>query len=307
MKTVLITGVTGFIGRYTARQFTEAGWRVVGLGTRPGENAPRQYLHAYHQLLLPNPQLNELVKQVQPQVCIHCAGRASVNLSLQEPAADFTASLDVTLNLLEALRCHAPQCHLVYLSSAAVYGNPESLPIQESQPPNPISPYGFHKLMCEQLCREYFKIYDLPTAILRIFSAYGPGLRRQVLWDMCHKALTQPVLQLFGTGDESRDFIHGADIARAISTLVEEGSFQAQVYNLASGVETTIRDLAQLIIAKLERNVPIEFDGSDNHGNPINWQADTRHLSQLGFSPEVTLERGAQVYAQWCRAEIVGW
>ena len=68
MKTVLITGVTGFIGRYTARQFTEVGWQVVGLGTRPGENAPRQYLHRYKQLVLPNPQLNELVKQVQPQV-----------------------------------------------------------------------------------------------------------------------------------------------------------------------------------------------------------------------------------------------
>jgi len=307
MKTVLVTGVTGFIGRYVARQFSEAGWSVVGLGTRPPENAPRQDLTDYKQLVLPSPELTGIVRKLQPQVCIHCAGRASVDLSRTDPAADFSASVAVTFNVLDALRLHAPECRLIYLSSAAVYGNPERLPIQETQSFNPISPYGFHKLMSEQLCTEFFKIYNLPTAIARIFSAYGPGLRRQVLWDICQKALTQPALKLLGTGDESRDFIHGRDVAKAIYLLAEKAPCQAEVYNLANGVETTIRELAELVLDKIGQPIPLEFDGSIRVGNPVNWQADINRLSQLGFVPEVPLERGINIYAQWCRAEILGW
>ncbi|NEO98880.1 MAG: NAD-dependent epimerase/dehydratase family protein [Symploca sp. SIO2E9] len=307
MNTVLITGVTGFIGRYVAREFSEAGWNVVGLGTSPPENAPRQDLNNYQQLILPSTELVDIIQKIQPQVCVHCAGRASVGLSLSEPAADFSASVDVTFNLLYTLRNYASGCRLIYLSSAAVYGNPESLPIRETHKPSPISPYGFHKLMSEQLCSEFFKVYDQPTAIVRIFSAYGPGLRRQVLWDICRKTLTQPVLKLLGTGNESRDFIHVRDVARAIYTLVEKAPFEAEVYNLSSGIETEIKSLAELVLSHLERKINIEFDGMFTEGNPINWQADISRIAQLGFTPEVTLERGTKVYAQWCRAEVVGW
>ncbi|MBD2087800.1 NAD-dependent epimerase/dehydratase family protein [Trichocoleus sp. ST-U3] len=307
MKTVLITGVTGFIGRYVARQFTETGWSVIGLGNRPPENAPRQDLFRYEKLNLPSADLAKIVQELQPEVCIHCAGRASVELSISDPSADFSNSVAVTFNLLDTLRLYVPKCRLIYLSSAAVYGNPETLPIQENQSLKPISPYGFHKLMSEQLCAEFFQVYNLPTAIVRIFSGYGPGLRRQVLWDMCQKALINPALKLRGTGNESRDFIHGRDVARALQILAEKANFEAEVYNLANGVETTIKELAALVLAKLGEDILVEFDNSTPVGTPINWQADMSKLSQIGFIPEVTIERGINVYVQWCRAEILGW
>lgn len=307
MKTVLITGVTGFVGRYVARQFAEVGWNVVGLGTRPAENAPMQSLSYYQQLTLPADALADLVQKIQPHVCIHCAARASVNFSVTEPAQDFSASVDVTFNVVNTLRLYAPQCRLIYLSSAAVYGNPQTLPIHESQTPQPISPYGFHRLISEQICAEFFKIYGLPTSIVRIFSAYGPGLRRQVLWDMCHKALTQPILKLQGTGTESRDFIHVRDIAKALYVLAEHAPCQAEVHNLASGVETTIRELADMVLVHVERKISIEFDSVIRAGDPLNWKADVTRLTKLGFTPEVSLQRGISVYAQWCRAEVMGW
>lgn len=307
LKTVLVTGVTGFIGRYVARQFSEEGWKVVGLGTRPAENAPMQYLSFYQPLLLPSDALADLVQQTQPDVCIHCAARASVGLSVTEPDQDFKASVDVTFNIVDTLRLYAPQCRLIYVSSAAVYGNPKTLPISESQKPQPISPYGFHRLMSEQICAEFFQIYGLPTSIVRIFSAYGPGLRRQVLWDMCYKALTQPILKLQGTGHESRDFIHVRDIAKALYVLAEQAPCQAEVYNLASGVETTIKELADMVLTHTERKIPIEFDGIIRAGDPLNWKADVSSLTQIGFTPEVNLQRGISVYAQWCRAEVMGW
>lgn len=307
MNTVLITGVTGFLGRYIARQFAESGWSVVGIGTRPPENSPKQNLYQYHQIKLPSLELVNLIKEVNPKVCIHCAGRASVNLSITDPASDFSASVAVTFNLLEALRIYAPECCVIYLSSAAIYGNPERLPVGENQVPNPISPYGFHKLIGEQLCKEFFKIYQLPTAIVRIFSAYGPGLRRQVLWDMCHKALTQPQIKLRGTGSESRDYIHAIDVASAIYMLSHKSSFEAEVYNLARGIQTTIKELANMVVENLGLDKPIEFDGINPQGNPLNWQADISRLTEVGFTPEVSLERGLKVYAQWCRAEVLGW
>ena len=307
MKTVLITGVTGFLGRYIARQFSQAGWIVAGIGTRPPENAPRQDLSHYYQLVLPSLDLVAIAKQLQPEVCIHCAGRASVELSVSDPASDFQASVAMTFHLLDTLRLYAPNCHLIYLSSAAVYGNPRIIPIPESQLTAPISPYGFHKLIGEQLCLEFFQVYQLPTTIARIFSAYGAGLRRQVVWDICQKVLTQTKIKLYGTGQESRDFIHGIDVAQAILVLAESSEGKANIFNLSTGVETKIKDLVRLIVAKLNPEIEIEFDGNLPSGIPCNWQADITKIKQLGFEPTVNLEKGLDSFMQWSHGEIVGW
>jgi UDP-glucose 4-epimerase len=307
MKKVLITGVTGFIGRYIARLYSDLGWFVVGTGTAYAENSPLSSLQQYHTLILPSPELSSVVKQVQPQICVHCAGRASVPLSVSQPAEDFNASVAGTFSLLEALRVHAPECHLIYLSSAAIYGNPETLPIREEHPSRPISPYGFHKSISENLCKEFHQIYNLKTTVARIFSAYGPGLRRQVVWDICYKALTQPILYLQGTGQESRDFIHVRDVARAIYLLSENSDSGGKIFNLASGKETTIQTLAESITKNLSKEIPIEFDGNVPKGTPVNWRADIKQIEELGFSAEVSLEQGIDVYAKWCQAEIIGW
>ncbi|AFY75125.1 nucleoside-diphosphate-sugar epimerase [Synechococcus sp. PCC 7502] len=307
MKTVLITGVTGFLGRYIARQFSQAGWTVTGIGTRPPENAPQQDLAYYYQLVLPSPDLAAIAQQLKPEVCIHCAGRASVELSVSDPASDFQASVSMTFQLLDTLRLYAPNCHLIYLSSAAVYGSPDSLPIAESQTCMPISPYGFHKLMGEQLCREFFQIYNLPTTIARIFSAYGAGLRRQVVWDICQKALTQPSIKLRGTGNESRDFIHGADVAKAMLVLSEQSARKASIYNLGTGVETKIKDLITLILANINPTAIPEFDGNLALGIPLNWQADVTKINSIGFSPIVSIDKGISSYIHWCWAEVLGY
>jgi UDP-glucose 4-epimerase len=305
-KSVLVTGVAGFIGRYVARHFSEQGWSVFGIDNSPPENAPLSNLSAYHRLQLPDAALSSILQQESPQVCIHCAGRASVSLSMTEPAADFYASTMLTFEVLNALRLNAPRCRFILLSSAAVYGNPQTLPVSETQVPNPISPYGFHKWQCEQLSLEFAKVYDLPTASLRIFSAYGPGLRRQVLWDMCRKVITENTLTLQGTGKESRDFIHALDIAKALSVVATSAPMQGEVYNLGTGQEVAIAQLARIVIDSLEVECTPEFDGVIPPGTPLNWQADISKLKTLGFIDSVPLERGVKTFANWCRAELIG-
>jgi UDP-glucose 4-epimerase len=303
----LVIGTTGFLGRHVARELHEQGWRVAGIGTRPAENAPLEVLKTYHALTLPSESLGPLVRAIDPSVCVHCAGRASVDLSLTEPAADFGAAAGVTAGVLEALRVHAPACRLVYVSSAAVYGQPAELPVTESQDLRPMSPYGHHRVIAEQLCREYAEVYGLAVNSARVFSAYGPGLRRQLLWDICRRALTEPELVLRGTGDESRDFIHGHDVARALVRIVTAGSGAGEAINVASGQERTVREVAAMALERLDSGVGLRFDGNVHAGNPTNWRADVTTLRELGFETEVPFEAGVAAYASWCRAELRGW
>ncbi|WP_414513485.1 NAD-dependent epimerase/dehydratase family protein [Nostoc sp. PCC 9305] len=305
-QSVLVTGVAGFIGRYVARYFSEQGWSVIGVDNSPPENAPLHNLTVYHRLKLPDPSLNNLLKEYSPNICIHCAGRASVGLSIIEPDIDFQSNTALTFEILNALRINAPRCRFIFLSSAAIYGNPESLPIGETQRCNPISPYGFHKLQSEQLCLEFSKVYDLPTASVRIFSAYGPGLRRQVLWDICRQAIYQPIVKLQGTGKESRDFIHVLDIAKALLVVATSAPMQGETYNFASGREVTISELAEMVFKSLDYKGSVEFDGMVPVGTPINWQADVTKLGSLGITDFLSLERGVRVYANWSYAELLG-
>ena len=146
----------------------------------------------------------------------------------------------------------------------------------------------------------------MPTCSLRIFSAYGPGLRRQVLWDVCYKILTGSSLFLQGTGKESRDFIHAVDIARAIEFVVANAEMQGEIYALGSGRETTIAELVLLIMQSLDRQCVLEFSNEIPLGVPLNWRADISKLQRLGFEPEVTLEQGVKNYTDWCKAELTG-
>lgn len=301
-RTVMVVGASGFIGGFTCEVFAAAGWRVVGIGSRTdGIPSPCQ---VYRCLRLPAPDFDAILAQEKPDAVIHCAGSASVPGSLKQPASDYHNNCVVTFAVLEALRVHSPQSRFVFLSSAAVYGNPGKLPITEEDPTCPISPYGFHKLQCELMCQEYHEVYKLPTVCLRIFSGYGPGLRRQILWDMCSKLLSTSKLHLDGTGRESRDFIHVRDIARAILLTVERAPLQGEKYNLANGVETIIFELANLVCSGFPGVVSsIDFSNVVPQGVPSNWLSDSSKIAGLGFEPEIALPQGIQGYCCWFESD----
>jgi UDP-glucose 4-epimerase len=210
----------------------------------------------------------------------------------------------LTFELLDALRQHAPRCRFILLSSAAVYGNPATLPIAETHAVQPLSPYGWHKRQSELVVEEFARIYGQPALAVRIFSAYGPGLRRQVVWDICERALAAGRLTLRGTGDESRDFIHAADVARALALLAMRAPAEGEIYNLGAGRETTIRELATMLLTNFGNTIQPEFDGHATPGDPRNWRADITRLASLGYAPATTLEDGLRSVATWCLAEL---
>jgi UDP-glucose 4-epimerase len=207
----------------------------------------------------------------------------------------------VFLLVLEAIRRHAAECRVVLLSSAAVYGDASQSPTPETTPTAPISPYGFHKLICEFMLREYNQVFGIGGCSVRLFSAYGPGLRRQVIWDICRKASNgQPVL-LDGTGSETRDFLYVDDIALGIARVIDKAAFGGECYNLASGVETSIRSLAQRVVLSLGTQNEIRFSGVVRDGDPHRWWADISRIKLLGFHPSVAIDEGVGRYVDWFR------
>lgn len=301
-KTVLITGITGFLGRYVARHFRSENWRVVGTGSRCGEG-PRD-CNEYLEMRLPDVRLGDWLREESPDVCIHCAGKSSVPHSLTQPQEDFQNNVSLTFDLLDTLRRTNPKCRFILLSSAAVYGEPDGLPIKEAQRLRPLSPYGYHKRQAELICEEFARLHGMSTLSARIFSAYGSGLRRQVIWEICEQYLKRGNLLLKGTGEESRDFIHAKDVAQGLAILAERAPGLGEVYNLATGVETPISKVANLLADKLGQiNLPV-FDGSVRLGDPLHWRADIAAISALGFAPEIEIEQGLSETAEWVREQI---
>lgn len=301
MGSVIITGAAGFLGRQIARHFSANGWTVIGTDASSEENAPISFLSKYISTRLPSEEFVRLVRDVQPNLIVHCAGRASVAHSVLNPQSDFEGNHVLTFSILETLRKYSNETRFILLSSAAVYGNPKELPISEESAVDPISPYGFHKRQAEFSCEEYSKVFGIKTCSLRIFSAYGPGLRRQVLWDLSSNILATGAFVVRGTGDESRDFIHARDVANATAIVAKNASMNGECYNLGSGRETRISDLARMLLISHGSSKPVEFDGARPEGTPVRWQADVHKIRDLGFIPECGIEEGISEYVAWAK------
>lgn len=292
---ILITGAIGFIGRAALDHFSEQ-HQVFGIDL----NADRHKNILAHQNFS---QTAALVKAEQFDVIINCAGSSNVSQSFHTPENDFSLNTVFVQNILCALQKSSPNTKFLQLSSAAVYGNPETLPVKESHRTKPLSPYGKHKLLSEQLVTSYFEFFGIRGLSVRIFSAYGPGLRRQFFSDLFSKFESdkQQVL-LSGTGEETRDFILINDIVKAFDVLIKTASFNGEIYNLASETDLKIRDAAVLFADICGYNGKISFTQKQLEGYPLNWKADMQKLSALGFKPSTAIEQGLQLYFDWIKS-----
>jgi dTDP-glucose 4,6-dehydratase/UDP-glucose 4-epimerase len=204
--------------------------------------------------------------------------------------------------IAEAIRRRQSECKLINLSSAAVYGNPKVLPVAEDAQLVPQSPYGWHKLLSEQICREYAEQFGVKTISLRIFSAYGEGQKKLLFWDTYQKVINTKdgTIEMFGTGNETRDFIYIGDVMQAMECVVNEASFNGQTINVASGLSTSIADAVNVFLKEAGMlHIQPNFLGNNKEGDPIYWQADIRKLEQLGFVQPVSLSLGLKRTIEW--------
>jgi len=294
----LIIGSKGFIGQHLRKFLAVKKYEVWGADVMVDYVHPEQYFL----IDASNADYHSIFQEQSFDTCINCSGAASVPDSLQHPLRDYNLNASNVFKLLDAIRTYQPSCKFVNLSSAAVYGNPQLLPITENALIAPVSPYGFHKRMSEQVCEEFFRFFGIATCSLRIFSAYGEGLKKQLFWDLFQKAKSGGHISLYGTGKESRDFIYIDDLVEAIHLVAQHGDFKGQAINIANGREEFIEDCVKTFYNFFDSPVQYGFKGQGRAGDPNNWVADITALQQLGYKQHHHLATGLKKYYEWIKA-----
>ncbi|MES2836981.1 MAG: SDR family oxidoreductase [Bacteroidota bacterium] len=297
---VLILGSEGFIGKHLVNYYSQKKYQVFGCDII---ETPEKKEYSYQKISLLSSDFSSLFINKKFDLCINASGSGNVSFSMQHPLSDFEANLQTVIHVLENIKNHNSNCKFIHISSAAVYGNPSSLPVSESAELKPLSPYGWHKYMSELLCVEYAQIYNLNTASVRPFSVFGPGLKKQLLWDISQKINSSTgEIELWGTGKESRDFIFISDLVDAIDIISEKGNLNGEQYNLASSVETTVEYIAKKMVSCLNETIKIKFNNKVRAGDPLNWKADLTKVKSLGFTNKMGIDAGIENYCNWIKS-----
>lgn len=307
MTTVWITGGKGFIGRHLARLASLHGTRVYGIGhgTWSAEESGKWGYTYWCNGEIEGSNLDQLA-QVSglPDIIFHLAGGSSVGASFQNPQDDFARSVGSTSRLLEWARLSASDVRIVSASSAAVYGVASAGQIPEDAAIAPCSPYGSHKAMMESLCRIYAENFGLRVAIVRMFSVYGAGLEKQLIWDLCSKlaVVKKTTVVLGGSGRELRDWLHVSDAVALLWLARMQCDGSCPVVNGGTGIATSIREVADTVCEAWGGGTGVEFGGIARAGDPPCLVADCAKAVQLGFKPGILLAEGIREAVAWYKA-----
>lgn len=290
----LVAGANGAIGRVVAGQLSTAGWRVAGIGHGPPDWPGPQPIDLWRAGDISPSQLTLVADRIgPPDLVINLAGGSAVGASLKDPAGDFDRTVTTSIHLLDFIRTRAPNARLVAASSAAVYGDRHAGPIGEDAETNPISPYGHHKLLMEQALAFWGRAFGVSSVIVRLFSVYGVGLRKQMIFDLCARLAAAPErVLIWGTGEETRDWLNIRDAARLLIDIAAFASPDAPIYNGCTGQPRSVGEMASLLSATWGLGAEIAFDGIVRAGDPRHLVGDASRLASTGFQPGVSLEAG---------------
>ncbi|BAD85193.1 UDP-glucose 4-epimerase [Thermococcus kodakarensis KOD1] len=298
-KLVVVTGGAGFIGSHIAWELIKDNDVVIidNLYTGKEENVPpgaklvKADIRDYEAIA-------ELISNAD--YVFHEAAQVSVVESIRDPV--FTEEVNVlgTLNIIKALlEGHGK---LIFASSAAVYGDNPNLPLKETERPRPLSPYGVTKATAEEYLRVFHELYGLPVVSLRYFNVFGPRQSTNqyagVISIFINRALKGEPLVIFGDGKQTRDFIYVKDVVKANLLVAESRKANGRVFNVATGRETTILELAMKIIEITGTTSSVVFD-KPRPGDIRHSRADISEIRKLGFEPEWSLEEGLKKTVEW--------
>lgn len=310
---VWVTGARGFIGQHLCRLLADQGREVHGLGHGAWTEGERSTVGVNTWLNgdICQSNLDVLAAAAgRPEVIVHLAGGSAVGPSLLAPAEDFRRTVVATSELLEWIRLRAPQTRVVLASSAAVYGGGHPGPIAVGSACEPYSPYGTHKLMAEMLLHSSAKDFGVAGAVVRLFSVYGNGLRKQLLWDLCGKlAIGRGPVVLGGSGAELRDWLHVDDAVRLLAGAAEVAGPNCPVFNGGTGAGVSVAEVAGWMCAHWDAERAPVFSGVRRAGDPDALVADLSATSaRLDWQPQVSWQVGVSSYVDWYRSvQPLGW
>lgn len=303
LKTAIVTGAHGFLGRHLARSLSRLGTKVIGLGHGTWTDAEYSAWGIHYWIKGDVSKSNLEIAQAElgtPEAIFHLAGGSAVGPSLFAPEEDFRRSVLSAAELLEWARSCAPGAPIVFASSAAVYGANHAGPICELTPVKPYSPYGTHKRIAEELLESYARNFALKVSIVRLFSIYGEELKKQLLWDVCTRLSKHPDhLTLGGTGTETRDWVHVSDAVELLQIGVRHASHNGPIINGGTGVSTSVREVVSRVIDCWGYSITPSFSGTSRAGDPNDLVANISLANSLGYHPRIDWHDGIADYVHW--------
>lgn len=291
---IIVTGGAGFIGSNLVDSLISKGYEVHiidNLSTGKLENLNKQAY--FYNTDITSPNINDIFKQIKPDVLFHLAAQVSVSESIKFPLKDEKTNIQGTVNLLESCRNFNTK-KIIYSSSAAVYGMPIKNPISENHPTDPISHYGISKLTPEYYIKLYHHLYGLNYAILRYSNVYGP---RQdfmgeggVISIFLNKILKDDDVVIYGDGNQTRDFIYVKDVVKANIAAIK--NTHNGTYNISTNKAVSLNELIDKI-SRIKSSFIIPKYGNERLGDIRHSCLDNSFAkSELGWEPTYTLTDG---------------
>lgn len=314
MSIVLVTGCAGFIGSHLSEKLLEQGYQVKGIDSfldyyprKLKENnlknlfQDKNFSFIEGDILKVN--LTTLLEGVE--YIFHEAAQAGVRASWGKTFEIYTQSNILSTQMLLESAKELPQLRkFVYASSSSVYGDTNILPLCEDSMPKPLSPYGVSKLAGEHLCYLYFKNFGVPTVSLRYFTVYGPRQRPDMAFHKFISAILQnKKIQVYGDGNQTRDFTFIADIVEATIAAAQINGV-GEVFNIGGGEHISLIQVINLIGEIVGRRVNIEYTQTQ-HGDVLHtWANISKAQKILHYHPQVSLQEGLKEEIEWLKSII---
>jgi len=309
-RNVLVTGGAGFIGSHLVDALVGQGANVTvldNLSTGSKKNINPEANFCFGGVDDPEAVRRSLA---DVEFVYHLAADATTresSMGWDTPARTLEQNTVGTLNVFRSIVDLDLDVKVVYVSSAAVYGEPLYTPVGEDHPTNPISPYGISKLAGEKFALAYFKEFGIDAVVIRIFNTYGTRQPRYVIFELLNKLRTDRTrLQVLGTPDIVRDYCYVSDMVNALVLAMGKG-IGGQVYNASGGSPVSIGNLVDHILGQLglKGRVDVQYSGYSWKGDIAKMIGDISKIKGLGFKPRITIEEGLKIMLEshWWTSE----
>lgn len=297
---ILVTGGAGFIGSHLINELLKKGHSVVvldNLSSGKKQNLEKAFSNEDFTFILGDIRDDAALKDALKGVnaVAHLAALIDVTSSVTDPVTTNDVNVAGTLKVLQsAVKGNVSQ--FVFASSTAVYGEAKVLPITEETPLNPISPYAASKVAGEAYCKSFQSCFGLNTVILRFFNVYGPRSENSpysgVITKFLRQALKNEALNIYGDGEQTRDFIHVNDIVAALILALENPKVGGETFNVCTGVQTSINELANTINLITERNLNPKYSPARTGEIRFSYGDPSKAEDKLEFKSKVSLKEG---------------
>ena len=295
---ILITGGAGFIGSHIGDALIMAGHQITvvdNLSTGSLQNVPKEAVF-YEADIRDIAQMETIFAQGKFAVVFHEAAQTMVPYSLEHPLEDADLNIIGLIKVLDLCRTYHIK-KFIFSSSAAVYGDNQQLPLQETEPVEPTSFYGLTKATAEAYIQMYHRLYRLPYVILRYANVYGErqGSNGEggVVYIFANRLVHQQALTIFGDGTQTRDFIYVKDVAQA-NVAALESAIRSGIYNVSTAKETTIEEIKNQLVSFATYQPTIRYQAVRSGDIYRSVLDNRRTIKELKWKPQVDLRTGLQ-------------